>query len=159
MTRVLTLQFRSGSRRCLSWSILATALTVAATRAEDMSAISQLEPIAGSAAVIIQQGDGNHASISQIYVAGAIEASNQASQSQTGAGNNATIVQDGSSLSALQTQVGSDNNSVIEQYGSGRAAAHIQIGDGHSATITQFGGAGEGSGVTVTQFNLGAGGR
>jgi trimeric autotransporter adhesin len=135
-----------------------TAADCLPSAAEDLATLFQLEPAAGSAATIAQHGDDNRASVRQTYIAGGIPHQNQATQLQTGNGNSTVALQEGSQLSAVQEQTGSDNSSMIEQYGSGRAAAHIQIGDGHSATITQFGGAGDGSaGVTVTQFNFGAG--
>lgn len=135
----------------LSCSLVFAAVTAAIfpSMADEISIMPQLEPMAGSAAAI-----------SQKYVAGGGDGRNQAVQLQAGARNSAAITQEGSAHSAVQAQAGSDNSSVIKQYGAGRAAAHIQIGDGHSAAITQSGGAGDGSaGVTVTQFNFGAGGR
>jgi hypothetical protein len=97
-----------------------------------------VRPVDGSAAGIVQRGDGNVAEITQDAIAG--EVAHFGVQYQLGDGNQASLVQGaidrrgeaGPGMNtAVQVQIGNGNTAYLEQYGSNNAALQYQQGDGN----------------------------
>lgn len=91
-----------------------------------------VEQISAASAVIIQQtGVNNSVSVEQSTLASqsGLYANNRARLLQSGDGNIATLVQNGTNNSSVQEQFGNDNTSNVIQRGRGNRLIHRQFGD------------------------------
>jgi minor curlin subunit len=125
--------------------------------AGDAADIAQIEalPVTGSVANVVQQGNGNDASVSQRAIAsGMLDGQNQALITQDGNDNQASITQEGSSNAAEINQKGDGNEGSITQMNSGNGFNLQQSGNGLSVKIEQFGAPAPGSApISVIQSN------
>lgn len=122
--------------------------------AQDLD-VNQIGSVAGGSSTVLQNGDRNDATVSQLAVqSGLVPGQNQALISQTGDDNNAAIMQEGSANSAAIIQDGSNNQGTIVQMTSGSNVDLQQSGNGLSIKIEQYGAGIPGSPpVTVIQGN------
>jgi minor curlin subunit len=136
-------------------AVLPLIAAVSAPAAAQTADIPQIDDVPGGVSSVLQNGDGNDATVKQLAVqSGFAPAQNSALITQSGDGNSAEIGQEGSANTALIAQNGNGNAGVILQNNAGNAAELQQHGNGLSIKIEQFGAAIPGSApLIVTQGN------